>query len=133
MLKFIRQIDLNIQQGIALAGYDPVAYFDHQVAKVKQGYQSAYQCITYYFSTEENRAKFRQTPETYLPQYGGWCAYAMGVTGEKVSVNPKTYKIINGKLYLFYNAFFNNTLKAWNKNEKILMKKADLNWHKAIN
>jgi hypothetical protein len=57
----------------------------------------------------------------------------MGDSNEKVSVNPETYKIINGKLYLFYNAFFNNTLKIWNKNESGLMMKADSNWNKIIN
>jgi hypothetical protein len=48
--------------------------------------------------------------------------------GEKVSVDPKTFKIIDGKLYLFYNKFFNNTLIDWNKDEMKLKKKADGNW-----
>ena len=52
----------------------------------------------------------------------------MGANGEKVEVNPETFKIINGKLYLFYNAFFNNTLTDWNKNEAALKAKADKNW-----
>jgi hypothetical protein len=43
---------------------------------------------------------------SYAPQYGGWCAFAMGNSGEKVTVNPETFKIIDSKLYLFYNAFF---------------------------
>ncbi|OYZ43692.1 MAG: YHS domain protein, partial [Sphingobacteriales bacterium 24-40-4] len=50
--------------------------------------------------------------------------------GEKVSVDPETYKIVNGKLYLFYNQFFNNTLKDWNKDEVNLMTKANTNWNK---
>ena len=58
----------------------------------------------------------------------GWCAYAMGAKGEKVSIDPETFKIINGKLYLFYNSYFNNTLKSWNKNEPTLKAKADVNW-----
>ena len=41
----------------------------------------------------------------------------MGTKGAKVSVDPETFKIIDGKLYLFYNSFFNNTLKDWNKDE----------------
>lgn len=55
----------------------------------------------------------------------------MGDYGEKVEVNPKTFKIIDGKLYLFYNSLLNNTLKSWNKNEKKLKTQADKNW-KAI-
>lgn len=54
----------------------------------------------------------------------------MGSTGEKVEVDPETYKIIAGKLYLYYNHLFNNTLKTWNKNEKELKNKADANWQK---
>ncbi len=54
----------------------------------------------------------------------------MGSYGDKVSINPKTYKITNGKLYLFYNRFFNNTLEDWNKDEKGLKDKADVNWQK---
>ena len=69
-----------------------------------------------------------KNPAKYEPQYGGWCAYAMGAKGEKVSVDPKTYKIVDGKLYLFYNRLFNNTLEDWNENEAKLKNKADANW-----
>lgn len=52
---------------------------------------------------------------------------------EKVEIDPETFKLIDGKLYLFYNAYFNNTLKSWNKDEVNLKKKADANWKKFIN
>ncbi|MFC6245118.1 hypothetical protein [Flavobacterium psychroterrae] len=52
----------------------------------------------------------------------------MGSAGEKVEINPETFKISDGKLYLFYNAYFNNTLKSWNKDEDNLKAKADRNW-----
>ncbi|MEN9569980.1 MAG: hypothetical protein RL172_1211, partial [Bacteroidota bacterium] len=58
----------------------------------------------------------------------GWCAYAMGAKGQKVTIDPETFKIRNGKLYLFYNKLFNNTLKDWNKDEPALCAKADTNW-----
>lgn len=57
----------------------------------------------------------------------------MGASGEKVDIDPDTFKIIDNKLYLFYNAFFNNTLKSWNKDEVGLKKKADTSWKKFIN
>ena len=57
----------------------------------------------------------------------------MGATGEKVEIDPQTFKITDGKLNLFYNAYFNNTLKTWNKDEVNLKKKADANWKKIIN
>lgn len=72
------------------------------------------------------------SPEKYEPEYGGWCAYAMGESGEKVKIDPETFKIVNGKLYLFYNFFFNNTLKDWNIDEKHLKLKADKNWKMLI-
>ena len=72
--------------------------------------------------------KFKKNPTKYLPQYGAWCAYAMGDNGDKVSVNPETYKIVDGKLYLFYNKLFVNTLKSWNKDEDRIKAKADANW-----
>jgi hypothetical protein len=50
--------------------------------------------------------------------------------GEKVSVDPETFKIVNGKLFLFYNSFFNNTLKSWNKDENNPHARADKNWKK---
>jgi hypothetical protein len=57
----------------------------------------------------------------------------MGATGEKVPVDPETFKIVNGKLFLFYNKFFNNTLKSWNKDEKALYTRADTNWANLFN
>ena len=67
-------------------------------------------------------------PLRYLPEYGGWCAYAMGESGDKISVDPETYKIVDNRLYLFYNTFLNNTLKKWNAREEELLSKADLHW-----
>jgi hypothetical protein len=89
-----------------------------------------YEGVVYYFSTKENVILFSKNPAGYEPQYGGWCAFAMGDYGKKVEINPETFKIVDGKLYLFYNAYLNNTLKSWNKDEKSLKTKADSNWKK---
>ena len=57
-------------------------------------------------------------PEKYEPAYGGWCAYALAKkTPELMEADPETYKIVDGKLYVFYNSFGVNTVKKWNKNE----------------
>ncbi|MCA1967381.1 MAG: YHS domain protein [Flavobacterium sp.] len=123
---------LNIENGIALSGYDPVSYFVASEPKLGDKKISLkFQGVIYLFSSQKNKDTFLKSPTTYLPQYGGWCAFAMGDYGEKVEVNPKTFKIIDGKLYLFYNSLLNNTLKSWNKNEKKLKTQADKNW-KAI-
>ncbi|WP_300565913.1 YHS domain-containing (seleno)protein [Flavobacterium sp.] len=125
---------LNLENKIAIQGYDPVAYFkQNKAVKGKKELASNYQGVVYYFSSKENEAAFLKTPANYEPQYGGWCAFAMGDYGKKVEINPETFKIVDNKLYLFYNAFFNNTLKEWNKNEKHLKESADVNWKKIQN
>ena len=124
--------EYNTKNGVALSGYDPVSYFNHAPAKGKTTLQYQYQGITYYFSNASNLEKFKNAPEKFEPQYGGWCAYAMGVDGSKVKIDPETYKITNGKLYLFYNFAFTNTLDYWNDNEDELLPKADDYWHKVL-
>lgn len=129
-----RMTRFNLEKNVAIQGYDPVAYFKQGKAlKGRKEITATYEGVVYYFSMPGNKEYFLKNPSKFEPQYGGWCAFAMGDSNEKVSVNPETYKIINGKLYLFYNAFFNNTLKIWNKNESGLMMKADANWNKIIN
>ena len=126
-----RAKEFNLENKIAIQGYDPVAYFTQKKAvKGKKEITASYEGVTYLFSSQANKETFVKTPTNYEPQYGGWCAYAMGSSGEKVDVDPETFKISEGKLYLFYNAFFNNTLKSWNKDEANLKKKADTNWKK---
>jgi YHS domain-containing protein len=121
----------NLGKKVAIQGYDPVAYFKQNKAiKGKKELTTSYEGVIYYFSSVENKDVFVKMPSTYEPQYGGWCAYAMGATGDKVEINPETFKIFEGKLYLFYNAYFNNTLKTWNKDQQNLKKKADSNWLK---
>jgi YHS domain-containing protein len=127
----LRKKHFNQEDGIAIKGYDPVAYFtQNKAVKGKKEMAVSHQGILYYFATAENKEAFKAAPLRYEPEYGGWCAYAMGNSGEKVSIDPETFKIVNGKLYLFYNRYFTNTLKDWNKNEATLKKAADLNWPK---
>ncbi|MFZ4679137.1 MAG: YHS domain-containing (seleno)protein [Flavobacterium sp.] len=126
--------EYNLENGLAIQGYDPVAYFTQKKAvKGKSSIATTYDGVIYYFSSNDNKELFKKNPSGYDPQYGGWCAYAMGAKGEKVEVDPETFKIVNGKLFLFYNAYFNNTLKSWNKDEANLNRKADANWKKIIN
>lgn len=127
----LRKKHFNLESGLAIEGYDPVAYFtQNQAVKGKKELAVSHQGILYYFSSEANKEVFKATPLKYEPEYGGWCAYAMGQNGEKVTVDPETFKILNGRLYLFYNRYFTNTLKDWNKNEAALKKNADINWPK---
>jgi YHS domain-containing protein len=129
-----RSAQFNIEKGLALQGYDPVAYYTQNKAiKGKKELALVAESITYYFSTAENKELFKKDYKKYEPQYGGWCAYAMGATGEKVEIDPETFKIVNGKLYLFYHSWANNTITKWNKDEPNLKKKADASWKKFFN
>ena len=127
----VRKKQFNLEGNLAIDGYDPVAYFNSNKAiKGKKDLALNHQGVIYYFSSLENKEQFKSNPSHFEPEYGGWCAYAMGEKGEKVSVDPETFKIINDRLYLFYNKFFNNTLKTWNKDETRLKQSADTNWKK---
>jgi YHS domain-containing protein len=111
-----RLTHFNLDNKIAIQGYDTVAYFTKSIAiKGKKELNITYQGVIYLFSSIGNKETFNKNPASYEPQFGGWCAYAMGSSGEKVEIDPGTFKILDGKLYLFYNAYFNNTLKSWNK------------------
>jgi peroxiredoxin Q/BCP len=113
---------------VALNGYDPVAYFTQ--SKALQGSAeigSLYRGVTYRFATEQHRALFATAPEKYLPTYGGWCATAMA-RGEKVEIDPANFKVTNGRLFLFFKAFYANALNDWKKNEPALITKADAHW-----
>ncbi|TCN56253.1 YHS domain protein [Flavobacterium circumlabens] len=126
-----RIAQFNLENKVAIQGYDPVAYFKQNKAiKGKNELTASYMGITYKFSSAANKELFLKNPAGFEPQFGGWCAYAMGSAGEKVEINPETFKITDGKLYLFYNAYFNNTLKSWNKDETNLKAKAEVNWKK---
>jgi YHS domain-containing protein len=128
-----RMKQFNLDDGIAIKGYDPVAYFTvGKAEKGKSAFSSSYHGVNYHFANTANLNSFLSNPEKYEPQYGGWCAYAMGHDGSKVEVDPETFKIIDGKLFLFYNRFFNNTLKTWNQDESKLHARADTNWQKIL-
>ena len=127
-----RTTEFSLENKIAIQGYDPVSYFKGKPSKGKKEIATTYEGVIYYFSSVANKEAFLKKPMNYEPQFGGWCAYAMGSSSEKVEINPETFKILDGKLYLFYNAYFNNTLKSWNKDEMNLKKKAEINWIKFL-
>lgn len=82
--------EFNLENKIAIKGYDPVAYFKLRKAmKGKEIYASSYDGVTYYFSSNENKETFKANPKAFEPQYGGWCAFAMGDYNKKVDINPE--------------------------------------------
>jgi YHS domain-containing protein len=103
------------RSNLAISGYDPVAYFPiggSKATKGKKKISHEHNGLTYRFATEANRTLFIESPETYEPAYGGWCAYAISHEGY-TEPNPKRFTIQNGRLLLFYDGLFGNTFKAW--------------------
>jgi YHS domain-containing protein len=113
---------------VAIKGYDPAGYFTkNQALRGRKELSAQHQGVTYWFATEENRKLFLESPEKYLPTYGGWCATAMA-KGEKVEIDPTNFKVTNGRLFLFFRAFYANAIKDWNKDEPGMTAKADAHW-----
>jgi len=115
---------------VALKGYDPVGYFTlNKALKGRKEINAQHRGVTYWFASEENKKLFTESPTKYLPTYGGWCATAMA-KGEKVEIDPTNFKVTNGRLFLFFKAFYANAIKEWNKDEPGQTAKADANWKK---
>ncbi len=126
------QVDPIDKKGIAIGGYDLVAYFESGKAiKGNQQIKAQLNNVAYYFSSEATKKLFEASPEKYLPQYEGYCALAVSY-GKKISIDPNTFKVANGKLYLFFNGSTSrgkiNSLETWNNNEDRLIKKAEQLW-----
>jgi YHS domain-containing protein len=115
--------------GLALEGYCPVAYF--AVDKAIQGspeFASTHNDIVYHFVSAEAKAAFDANPEKFLPAFGGWCALGMAVE-DKFPVDPRLFKIVDGKLLLFLRNRNVDALQLWNDgDEKALLKKAEASW-----
>ena len=128
------QEHVNLKSGYAAGGYDVVAYFDDKTLKGDKKFTATHEGVSYKFSSQKNLEAFTSNPEKYVPQYGGYCAYAVAVKGEKVGINPKTFQIKDNKLYLFYNSWGVNTLDKWNEEgASDLQQKADANWSNIVN
>ncbi|OAD46271.1 YHS domain-containing (seleno)protein [Polaribacter atrinae] len=129
-----QDIDYNTKKGFVAEGYDVVSYFNNKAEKGEKNFTTTYDDVQFKFSSKENLAIFNKSPKKYVPAYGGYCAYAIGAKGEKVSIDPETFEIRDGKLYLFYNSWGTNTLELWEKEgAELLRDKADKNWKKIIN
>lgn len=127
----VAQNNYYTKKGAVAKGYDVVAYFNKEAKQGSKEIATEFDGVKFYFSSQENLKTFKANPSKYVPQYGGFCAYAMGVKGSKVPINPETFEIREGKLYLFYNKGKTNTFSLWLKEGADDLKtKADKNWKK---
>lgn len=118
---------LNLSGNLAIRGYDVVAYFDGAAQIGDPAINSEYDGATFYFSDETNKARFEASPAQFMPAYGGWCAYAMS-EGKQFDIDPRSFKVVDGRLYLFYDGVGGHTIDFWNESEAARMERAAANW-----
>lgn len=111
--------------GLALQGYDPVAYFtDGEPTKGDWNISSEYNGATYRFATEAHKATFEADPEAYAPAYGGYCAFGTAM-GFKFDGDPTLWKIVDDTLYLNLSPAVQ---ERWSEDIPNLIEAADTNW-----
>lgn len=119
------KINQSVSSGLAIHGYDPVAYFEQgQAEPGDRSILYEYQGVNWAFSSEDNKQLFLQTPQRYIPQYGGYCSYA--ASRNYVSdADPTAWQIVGGKLYLNYN---NRVQRTWASELDQNIKDANTHW-----
>jgi len=112
--------------GVAIMGYDPVAYFtDHAAVKGSEEYSYDWLGTPWHFANETHKETFMSDPAKYAPQFGGYCAGEVALDGVTVNVDPEAWRIIDGKLYLGYGKDFAADLEA---HPQDWLPKAEANW-----
>ena len=114
---------------VAANGYDVVAYFDNRVSRGIPAFEIEYRGALWWFESEESAAKFQKDPELYEPVYGGYCAYGVS-QGYLVATDPDAWSVVDGNLYLNYNAA---TRGQWLKKRDEFINLADKHWPQLIN
>ena len=111
--------------GLALKGYDPVAYFtERKPVQGKAEFTASHEGATYRFASAASRDAFLASPAKYAPQYGGYCAFGMA-SGYKAPVEPDAWTVVDGKLYLNYSR---SVRSQWSSDIPGFVRKADVNW-----
>jgi YHS domain-containing protein len=116
---------LRNHDGVALQGYDPVAYFtDNKPVKGDVKFKSEYEGVIYFFSSKEHKSLFDANASKYVPAYGGYCGYAASI--DRLSpISPEWFQILDGKLILQHNK---KAYDKFNADLKGNVMKADENW-----
>lgn len=116
---------LGSPDGVAIRGYDPVAYFRNGGPRPgKAEFTVRHGGATWRFASAEHKALFEADPEHYLPAYGGFCAYGTS-RGYLVKIEPEAWSIVDGRLYLNYDLGVRET---WLGRTKTYIARAEGNW-----
>ena len=117
---------MNVDKGgVAIMGYDPVAYFaDGKPEKGDERFSSTFEGATYRFASAEHKATFDKSPSKYAPQFGGFCAYGVS-KGHTVKIDPSAFVIVNGRLLMQHDTAARD---EFNKSQAANLEQADENW-----
>ena len=111
--------------GLALRGYDAVAYFrEGAAAEGRAEFAHEWNGARWLFKSAENRDAFARDPGAYAPQYGGYCSYAVA-HGYTADADPQAWRIVGGRLYLNYNV---EVRKLWEQDIPGFLQKSEQNW-----
>lgn len=121
----IEPINQSFLGGVAIDGYDPVAYFTEGIpVEGNRNFTHEWQGATWRFASAAHRDTFAADPTGYAPQFGGYCAWAVG-NGYTADIDPEAWSIVDGKLYLNYNR---EVQAKWEADRANLINKANGNW-----
>ena len=113
------------KNGLALQGYDPVAYFtDHKPVKGDPNLTASYKGATYQFASAEHQKAFKDNPAKYEPQFGGFCGYAASIN-KLAPIEVDYFQVLHDRLILQHNE---KAWKLWHEDVEGNLKKADANW-----
>ncbi len=114
------------KNNIAIKGYDTVAYFTEGSAVMgDKQFAHSWEDATWRFANASNRDLFTANPKRYAPQYGGYCALGLAA-GEYADIDPDSWTIVDGKLYLNKSKDFR---EVWRKAPEAYKTTADYNWN----
>ncbi len=120
-----RPVYTGFASNVGVSGYDVVAYFtEGRPVRGTTQFRITHQGVEYRFATAAHLAAFRAAPSRYLPQYGGYCAWAVS-QGYTASANPNNWRIVDGKLYLNYNT---EVQQRWARDIPDFIRAANTNW-----
>ena len=127
---FAMQPKVFAVDGMAIQGYDPVAYFAEEgPVKGSPEFTSEFEGGVFQFASADNKALFDSDPAKYAPQYGGYCAYAVS-QGYTADTDPDAWSIHDGKLYLNYSK---SVRALWATRKVKNIEAADMNWPNVLN
>jgi len=118
------EIYTSWQNNLALSGYDTVSFFSGKPREGKKEFRHIYQGAEWRFSTRGNLELFKTNPSAFMPQYGGYCAWALA-KGKLAKGTPEHWSVEDGKLYINFNA---RIKRRWEKDISGFIEMADSEW-----